>query len=110
MDETAPVPAAAHPYDAPDGPNGSKESAPAGSVGVGGPSAAAGAGEAGQANTRRSPMARIDNLVERWWREHFHGSAVAQHVLAWNVAHDAKEDLKVRLVALMDAKDEAPKA
>jgi hypothetical protein len=93
MDETAPVPAAAHPYDAPDGPDGSKESAPAGSVGAGGP-----------------PAAKIDNFVERWWREHFHGSAVAQHVLAWNVAHDAKEDLKVRLATLVDAKDEAPKA
>ena len=38
--------------------------------------------------------------VEKWWLDHFPGSAVARDVPAWNVAHAAKEDLKRRLVGL----------
>ena len=38
-----------------------------------------------------------DALVERWWNDHFPGSAVAQLTAAWNVAFAAKEDLKQRL-------------
>lgn len=33
-------------------------------------------------------------LIERWWEDHFPGSAVARDTAAWNVAHAAKEMLK----------------
>ena len=36
----------------------------------------------------------IDELIERWWQDHFPGSAVARDTLAWNTAHAAKEALK----------------
>jgi hypothetical protein len=36
----------------------------------------------------------IDALIERWWEDHFPGSAVARDTQAWNVAHAAKEVLK----------------
>ena len=36
----------------------------------------------------------IDQLIERWWTDHFPGSAVARDTQAWNVAHAAKERLK----------------
>jgi hypothetical protein len=36
----------------------------------------------------------IDALIERWWEDHFPGSAVARDTQAWNVAHAAKETLK----------------
>ncbi len=36
----------------------------------------------------------IDQLIERWWEDHFHGSIVARDTQAWNVAHAAKERLK----------------
>ena len=36
----------------------------------------------------------IDQLIERWWQDHFPGSAVARDTLAWNTAHAAKEALK----------------
>lgn len=38
-----------------------------------------------------------DELVERWWYDHFPGSAVARDTEAWNVAFAAKEELKRRL-------------
>jgi hypothetical protein len=38
--------------------------------------------------------ARIDELIERWWADHFPGSAVARDTQAWNVAYAAKEMLK----------------
>lgn len=41
---------------------------------------------------------RIDQLIERWWEDHFPGSAVARDTQAWNVAHAAKETLKRLLV------------
>lgn len=40
----------------------------------------------------------FDKLVERWWEDHFPGSAVARDTQAWNIAHAAKETLK-RLLA-----------
>jgi hypothetical protein len=40
------------------------------------------------------PIAPISELIERWWQDHFPGSAVASHAEAWNVAHAAKEALK----------------
>ena len=33
----------------------------------------------------------IDELIERWWQDHFPGSAVARDSQAWNTAHAAKE-------------------
>ena len=36
----------------------------------------------------------LDVLIERWWADHFPGSAVARDTAAWNVAHTAKETLK----------------
>jgi hypothetical protein len=36
----------------------------------------------------------LDGLIERWWADHFPGSAVARDTAAWNVAHAAKEALK----------------
>jgi len=41
---------------------------------------------------------RFDALIERWWGDHFPGSAVARDTAAWNAAHAAKEALK-RLLA-----------
>ena len=38
--------------------------------------------------------ASIEHLVERWWADHFPGSAVARDTQAWNIAHAAKEKLK----------------
>jgi hypothetical protein len=36
----------------------------------------------------------IEQLIERWWADHFPGSAVARDTQAWNIAHAAKERLK----------------
>ncbi|TMJ67296.1 MAG: hypothetical protein E6G83_08060 [Alphaproteobacteria bacterium] len=36
----------------------------------------------------------IELLIERWWADHFPGSAVARDTQAWNIAHTAKEMLK----------------
>jgi hypothetical protein len=36
----------------------------------------------------------IEQLIERWWDDHFPGSAVARDTQAWNIAHAAKERLK----------------
>ncbi|HEY1257777.1 MAG TPA: hypothetical protein VGF34_00900 [Stellaceae bacterium] len=45
----------------------------------------------------------IDELIERWWEDHFPGSAVARETQAWNAAHAAKETLK-RLLAQVHSK------
>lgn len=36
----------------------------------------------------------IDQLIERWWADHFPGSTIARDTQAWNVAYAAKERLK----------------
>jgi hypothetical protein len=36
----------------------------------------------------------LDAVIERWWTDHFPGSAVARNTAAWNVAHAAKEAMK----------------
>jgi hypothetical protein len=36
----------------------------------------------------------VEQLIERWWADHFPGSAVARDTHAWNIAHAAKEGLK----------------
>ena len=41
-----------------------------------------------------APPTAIDLLIERWWADHFPGSAVARDTQAWNIAHAAKERLK----------------
>ena len=46
--------------------------------------------------------ASIDQLIERWWQDHFPGSAIARDTQAWNVAHAAKEMLKQLLVQAQD--------
>ena len=43
----------------------------------------------------------IDDIVERWWEDHFPGSPVAQVTAAWNHAFAAKQELKRRLVNLV---------
>jgi succinylarginine dihydrolase len=44
--------------------------------------------------TSAGRVACIDQLIERWWHDHFPGSAVARDTQAWNVAYAAKETLK----------------
>lgn len=39
----------------------------------------------------------LETLIERWWEDHFPGSAVARSTEAWNIAHRAKEALKALL-------------
>ena len=43
----------------------------------------------------------FEDIVERWWADHFPGSPVAQVTQAWNHAFAAKEELKRRLVDLV---------
>jgi hypothetical protein len=45
------------------------------------------------ANQAAAPLS-IEELIERWWADHFPGSAVARDTPAWNIAHAAKERLK----------------
>jgi hypothetical protein len=40
----------------------------------------------------------LDQMIERWWEDHFPGFAVARDTASWNVAHAAKESLKRLLV------------
>ena len=42
----------------------------------------------------------LEDIVERWWEDHFPGSPVAQVTQAWNHTFAAKEELKRRLVNL----------
>ena len=44
----------------------------------------------------------IEQMIERWWQDHFPGSAIARDTLAWNAAHAAKEALKRLLVQARD--------
>ena len=48
----------------------------------------------GSPTASNSGTASIDQLIERWWQDHFHGSAVARDTQAWNAAFAAKEALK----------------
>jgi hypothetical protein len=50
----------------------------------------------------RSGALSTDQLIERWWQDHFPGSAIARDTQAWNVAHAAKEMLKRLLVQAQD--------
>ena len=46
-------------------------------------------------------MLQLDDIVEGWWEDHFPGSPVAQLTAAWNHAFAAKQELKRRLVNLV---------
>ncbi len=56
-------------------------------------------GPSPDAPARREPT---DDIVERWWADHFPGSPVAQVTQAWNHAFAAKEELKRRLTDLVE--------
>ena len=43
---------------------------------------------------RAANVDAVEQLIERWWADHFPGSAVARDTQAWNIAHAAKEGLK----------------
>jgi hypothetical protein len=45
-------------------------------------------------STNQAAPPSIELLIERWWADHFPGSAVARDTQAWNIAHAAKERLK----------------
>ena len=57
-------------------------------------SAAVPGDHAGSSTASDSTTISIDQLIERWWQDHFHGSAVARDTQAWNAAFAAKEALK----------------
>ncbi len=44
---------------------------------------------------------QLDQLVEHWFFQAFHGSLVARTTEVWNHVHGAKEELKRRLAALL---------
>jgi hypothetical protein len=48
----------------------------------------------GSPATPEAGTCAFDHLIERWWQDHFPGSAVARDSQAWNTAHAAKEALK----------------
>lgn len=50
---------------------------------------------------RAETARRIEALVEHWFFEAFHGSPVARSTEIWNHVHDAKEELRRRLVAFL---------
>ena len=50
--------------------------------------------EEDQTTNQIAKPASIETLIERWWADHFPGSAVARDTQAWNTAHAAKEALK----------------
>ena len=50
--------------------------------------------EDGVSEEDSAEMARIEELIERWWADHFPGSPVARDTQTWNVAYAAKERLK----------------
>jgi hypothetical protein len=50
--------------------------------------------EEDHSNSQTAESASIEQLIERWWADHFPGSAVGRDTRAWNIAHAAKEKLK----------------
>jgi hypothetical protein len=58
--------------------------------------------ESDPAGSASCAASSIDRLIERWWDDHFPGSAIARDTQAWNVAHAAKETLKQLLVEAQD--------
>jgi len=41
-----------------------------------------------------SSAVSLDEVIERWWQDHFPGSPIARDTPAWNAAFAAKEALK----------------
>ena len=62
----------------------------------------AAAGVAGPPRSGPVASGLLDDIVERWWADHFPGSPVAQVTAAWNHAFAAKEELKRRLANLSE--------
>ena len=58
--------------------------------------------DAGASSGAAAPPTPILDLVEAWWADHFPGSPVAQVTQAWNHAFAAKEELKRRLIHLIE--------
>jgi hypothetical protein len=52
------------------------------------------ADHAGNSTASDSTTISMDQLIERWWQDHFPGSAIARDTPAWNAAYAAKEALK----------------
>ena len=52
-------------------------------------------------NPRAETAALLDDLVEHWFFETFHGSALARSTETWNAVHGAKEELKRRLATFV---------
>ena len=50
---------------------------------------------------RAETAALLDELVEHWFFETFHGSAIARSTETWNAVHGAKDELKRRLTAFV---------
>lgn len=50
---------------------------------------------------RAETAALLDELVEHWFFETFHGSAIARSTETWNAVHGAKDELKRRLSAFV---------
>jgi hypothetical protein len=50
--------------------------------------------EAAPDAAQSEPASAIEQVIERWWQDHFPGSPVARDTQAWNVAYAAKEALK----------------
>ena len=44
---------------------------------------------------------QLESLVEHWFFDAFHGSAVARSTDVWNHVHGAKDELKRRLLAFL---------
>jgi hypothetical protein len=61
----------------------------------------AASGVAGPSPAAPAQPESTDDIVERWWADHFPGSPVAQVTQAWNHAFAAKEELKRRLINLV---------
>ena len=52
-------------------------------------------------HTSAETSALLDDLVEHWFFETFHGSTVARSTETWNAVHAAKEELKRRLAGFV---------
>jgi hypothetical protein len=46
------------------------------------------------------PTPRLDELIDHWHHESFHGTELGNHTGLWNLVVSAKEDLKKRLAKI----------
>jgi len=49
-----------------------------------------------KAERERETNRDYDEIIDRWFAEHFHNSPVSADTLVHNLLHKAKEDLKTR--------------